>query len=236
MVYISSDWHGTSFEKIKELLGKVNFGEEDYLFVLGDIIDRGEHGVELIKSIMYEPNIRLIRGNHEQMLLACSFLFDEITEESLDAFNADKVGCLRIWQSNGAAPTISGLSKETPEMRKMILEYLEETPLYDTVSVGEKDFLLVHAGLGVDENGKINKLRECSEHDLLWTRPDLTTQYSTDFTTVLGHTPTYFYGDRYKGRILKTSTWIDVDTGAAIGLAPALLRLDDMKEFYLDEC
>ena len=92
MIYVSSDWHGVELKKIIELLKKADFSDEDFLFVLGDIIDRGEHGVELIKKIMFEPNIKLIRGNHEQMLLDCSFLFDEITDESMN-FARTLVGC-----------------------------------------------------------------------------------------------------------------------------------------------
>lgn len=234
MVYISSDWHGLSYEIIQKLFDKVNFSNEDFLFVLGDIIDRGEHGVELIKKIMFEPNIKLIRGNHEQMLLDCSFLFDEITDESIEAFDAEKMMALTTWQRNGAEPTINGLSKESVEMRKMILDFLEETPFYDTVSIGDEDFLLVHAGLSLDACGRICRLSECSLMDLIWTRPKLQTKYSYDFTTVFGHTPTYFYGEEYSGKILKTDTWINVDMGTAHGFSPCLLRLDDMKEFYLD--
>ena len=233
MIYVSSDWHGVELKKIIELLKKADFSDEDFLFVLGDIIDRGEHGVELIKYIMFEPNIKLIRGNHEQMLIACSFLFDEITEETVNDFTAEKMMALKNWQFNGGDATIKGLSKETPEMRKMILEFLEEAPFYDTVSVNDCDFLLVHAGLATDPCGKIYKLSENSVDDLLWTRPKLTTKYSYDFMTVLGHTPTSYYGEEYKGKILKTDTWINVDMGVAHGESPALLRLDDMKEFYL---
>ena len=76
MIYVSSDWHGVELYKIKRLLEMVNFSDDDFLFILGDIIDRGMHGVELIKYIMFEPNIKLIRGNHEQMMLDCSFLFE----------------------------------------------------------------------------------------------------------------------------------------------------------------
>lgn len=35
------------------------------------------------------------------------------------------------------------------------------------------------------------------------------------------------------GKILKTDTWIDVDVGVPYGNNPCLLRLDDLKEFYL---
>ena len=37
-----------------------------------------------------------------------------------------------------------------------------------------------------------------------------------------------------KGKILHTKTWIDVDVGVPYGNPPALLRLDDLKEFYLN--
>ena len=234
MIYVSSDWHGVELEKIKSLLEKVNFSDDDTLFILGDVIDRGEHGVELLKYIMFQPNIILIRGNHEQMLLNCSFLFDEITDESIKNVNVNHINELRVWQMNGGESTIDGLHKETPEMRKMLLEFIEETPFYDTVSVGEKNFLLIHAGLATDENGVFHKFSDSTEYDLIWARPNFYTEYSHDFTTICGHTPTHFYGHQYKGRILRRGTWIDIDVGAASGGTPAFLRLDDMAEFYLD--
>ena len=39
------------------------------------------------------------------------------------------------------------------------------------------------------------------------------------------------YGEGYRGKILKTRTWIDIDVGAGYGMEPVLLRLDDMQEF-----
>ena len=33
--------------------------------------------------------------------------------------------------------------------------------------------------------------------------------------------------------VLKTKIWIDIDVGGYLGNPPALLRLDDLKEFYL---
>jgi serine/threonine protein phosphatase 1 len=148
MIYVSSDWHGCPLEKIKELLAKANFGPKDFLFVLGDVIDRGEHSVELLKWLMVQDNVQLIRGNHEEMMLACSFLFDEVTKDSLDALSASKLKLLQAWQMNGGDATINALKKETPESRADILDFLSDTPLYDSVSICDKDFLLVHSGLG----------------------------------------------------------------------------------------
>ena len=61
--------------KFLQLLDKAGFGERDFLFVLGDVIDRGEHGVELLRWISRQPNVQLILGNHEAMMLACSAAF-----------------------------------------------------------------------------------------------------------------------------------------------------------------
>lgn len=70
--------------------------------------------------------------------------------------------------------------------------------------------------------------------DLLWTQPELTDEYYKNILTVLGHTPTFFFGDQYKDKIVRTETWLAVDMGAGFGREPVLLRLDDMAEFRMD--
>ena len=140
MVYVTSDWHGCPLERIQELLAKASFKEDDFLFVLGDVIDRGEHGVELLKFLMYAPNIELLMGNHEVFLLANAWLLDEVSEANLSAFGADKLNALRVWRRNGGQATIDALRRESAESRADILEYVRECPLYDTVSVGVSSF------------------------------------------------------------------------------------------------
>lgn len=231
MIFVSSDWHGCDPAKIQRLLTLADFSEEDSLFVLGDVIDRGAHGVALLKWLMLQPNAYLLRGNHEAMLLDAEWLFQPVTDETTDRISDENIRALSLWEMNGAEPTISALSEESPEDREEILEYLRDCPFYDTVSVGDRDFLLVHAGLGEYDVGK--RISDYTEHDLLWSRPSLDTHYSKNFITVIGHTPTHFYGSSNRGRMLKTPTWWNVDTGAAAGLSPMLLCLDDGREFYL---
>ncbi len=231
MIYVSSDWHGTPLERIKMLLDKCGFSSDDFLYVLGDVIDRGDHGVELLKWIMQQPNVQLILGNHEIMLLDCDFMFEEVTEENTYALSSLDIMSLRNWKANGAAPTIDGLANEPHEMRRAIVAYLKDAPLYEEVSIGDKDFVLVHAGLGGYEAGK--SIEEYSINDLVWTRPYYDTEYSEDFLTILGHTPTVFYGSKFKGRMMKTKTFYDIDTGASGGLDPMILCLDTLEEFYL---
>lgn len=71
MIYVSSDWHGCPLSTIQALLKQANFDEnKDFLFVLGDVIDRGEHSVELLKFLMNSPSAELLLGNHEAFMLA----------------------------------------------------------------------------------------------------------------------------------------------------------------------
>ena len=166
------------------------------------------------------------------MMLACSFLFQEITRQTIKGLSVGGFQALDLWRRNGGESTINALSKTSEAKRAEIFEYLRECPLYDTVSVGDKDYLLVHGGLGNYEEGK--KITDYSDGELLWARVFPSTRYSDKFITIVGHTPTYAYGGVCDGRIYKSETWINVDAGAAGGLAPALLRLDDMQEFYVD--
>lgn len=235
MIYCSSDWHGFPLGRIQELLDSAGFGEEDFLFVLGDVIDRnGDGGVELLRWLMMQPNVELLLGNHEAMLLSCGFLFEEVSEDSLRALDSKKMELLLNWVMNGAEPTIKALTKlhrEDPGEFADLLAYLRGAPLYDAVSLPSGDFILTHSGLGNFSREK--KISQYEAHDLLWNRPEIDEDYFDDMTVVFGHTPTRFYGMQ-GGRALRTRTWIDIDTGASGGERPMLLRLDDMREFYLE--
>ena len=233
MIYVTSDLHGR-FDCLKRLLDAAKFSDSDWLYIIGDVIDRnGDGGVSILKWMLVQPNVELLLGNPEGFLLANEWLFDEITEDSLDALHPRNLSSLSTWKRNGATPTIEALRQEDPETRADLLDYVKDCPLYDSVSVEGRDFLLVHGGLGNYRPDK--KIGEYTESELLWERPILTTRYSDDFTTLIGHTPTHFYGSEYRGRILTTDTWINIDTGAACGMTPCLLRLDDMREFYWNE-
>ncbi len=233
MVYVSSDWHGVPLESIQKLLSLAHFSDDDYLFVLGDVIDRGAHGIALVKWLMRQPNILLLRGNHEDMLLACDFLFREVTEDTANQLTPDDMSAYMTWKDNGASPTMAALLREPPESRAEIVDFLQDCPIYDAVTVNGQDYVLVHAGLG--NYAPDRPLAAYLPHEMLWVRPTWNETYSRDFLTILGHTPTGYFDRTRHGRILKTDTWWDIDTGAAGGGMPMLLCLDDLREYYSDE-
>ena len=232
MIYVISDIHGYTLEDFEELLEKAGFCDSDYCFILGDVIDRGDDGARILEWLLYQPNVQLILGNHEQMLLSCDFLFREITKDTLSSLSTEQMESLMHWRENGAEPTLKGLLALDVETRAEILDYLRESPLYDKIEVNGTRYILTHSGLGGFDSDK--DLSEYTETELLWNRPNVSDEYYHDAVCVFGHTPTHYWGAEHKGNILRTNTWIDIDTGAACGLAPTLLRLDDMKTFTLD--
>lgn len=236
-IYVTSDLHGLPLKELKRLLDSVSFSDADWLFILGDVIDReNDGGVEILEWLLTQHNVSLILGNHEAMLLSCRFIFEEITENNLDCLTPENWQLLTTYNQNGGDVTLKslkGLLRSRPDTLWDILDYLSEAPLYETVGVNNRDFLLVHSGLGNFHPTK--KLSDYTADELLWTRPEINEEYFGDVLTLFGHTPTVYYGTEHKGRILRHSTWIDVDVGVAFGNSPALLRLDDLKEFYLDK-
>ena len=68
--YVISDIHG-EYGKFMELLDIIHFSDEDILYVLGDVVDRGKNPVKTLLKMMEMPNVIPIAGNHEQMMLEC---------------------------------------------------------------------------------------------------------------------------------------------------------------------
>lgn len=233
MIYVTSDLHGCPPKDFFALLSRAGFADSDFLFVLGDVIDRGESGAELLLWMTGQPNVQLILGNHEAMLLSCKFLFDPVSDESLARLTPENMELMNTWLHNGGGPTLEGfrrLLKKDPELVEGILEYLEDAPLFESLTVNGGRYILTHSGIGGYRPGK--SLGDYPADAFLFARPELSDEYDPGATVIFGHTPTVYMSPEYKGRAIRTPTWINIDTGAAMGLSPMLLRLEDGKEFY----
>ena len=235
MIFATSDLHGYPLDSFLRLLEKAGFSPSDRLYVIGDVIDRnGDGGVAMLRWMKRQENVTLIRGNHEAMMLDYGFMFTgDVDLTALRKLNIRQQHDLMLWHENGCLATFENLNRlreEDPEELADVLDYVRSAPLYAEAAVPMKRFVLVHGGLRdfSPEKG----LEEYSAEDLVWTRPSVNERYWEDRLVILGHTPTQYYGE--KGRMFVTDTWVDIDTGAAAGGSPMLLRLDDMCPFYAE--
>jgi len=200
MKYVMSDIHG-NYEKYRAMLFLINFNEEDDLYILGDVVDRGEHGMKVLQHMMEHSNIIPILGNHELMAYQnLKWLAKEITEESLAGLGEDRMQHLLEWMGNGGGTTLREFRALSPEERQEILEYFREFWGFVEVEAGGWQYLLVHAGFETFEPDK--PLETYGLEELVWARMDVEKTYFKDRVIVFGHTPTRHFYAQKQGKLL----------------------------------
>lgn len=235
MIFAASDLHGFPLVRFQNGLQAIGFGEKDFLYILGDVVDRhGDGGAAMLRWLTLQRNIRLLMGNHERMMLSCAGMLCDASPERVKAMSPESLRAFLHWSDNGGTATLNGFAalKETdPACIPRILAYVSEAPLYKTLRVRGRDYVLTHAGLGNYAPDK--PIAAYTEDELLWNRPSLADEYSDGMMVVFGHTPTILFGTEYAGKIIRTRTWCDIDVNTAAHDQIAVLRLDDMREFYI---
>lgn len=231
--YVMSDLHG-NYKAYLHMLEKINFGENDRLYILGDILDRGKNPVSILLDVMERSNVTVLIGNHEVMAYEClRFLLQEITEESLLEITEDMIEKLLNWQQNGGTSTTDEFHKCDRETQEKLVEWIGNLELYEEIEVAGKTFILVHAGLGNFAPQK--ELWEYEMYELVWERPDYEERYYEDKYVVTGHTPTELIeGNEKPNHIYQANGHIAIDCGCNFPNGRlGCLRLEDMKEFYV---
>ena len=136
MTYAISDLHGR-VDLYREILEKISFCAEDTLYILGDIGDRNEGGIQIFKQVMDKPNIHMLMGNHEQMML------DAILHPNGISLNGDETN-EQLWFRNGGSITKKEYLAEPEGLQYEILQYIESLPLNIKLNVNGTEYLLVH--------------------------------------------------------------------------------------------
>lgn len=232
MIYVMSDLHG-NYDKYMAMLEKIDLKHSDTLFILGDVVDRGDAGIKILSDMMRRANVIPLLGNHE--LMAYSVLKKmnvEITEDNFDTqLSAKDMRIWLEWMSNGGETTQKEFTVANYSKRERILEYIEEFSLYETLSVDNRDFVLVHAGLKDFSPDK--PLEDYLIDDMLWDRCDYDRVYFKDKYLVTGHTPTFMIDESYRGKIYVKNNHIAIDCGVVYGEKLGCICLDSMEQYYV---
>ena len=233
MHYVMSDLHGC-YQEYREALEKINFNEQDTLYVLGDVVDRGPEPIKLLQDMMLRPNVLPVIGNHEYMALTVlKKLCVEITEENAENYlSAEDMTNYLNWSMDGGQSTIRQFQKLSAEERLDILDYLEEFALYEEVCAGGRDFVLVHGGLEPFVPGKA--LEDYALSEVIFKSPDYNKMYFDDRYLVTGHTPTLRLKGEQKGRIFEKNHHIAIDCGCVYGGRLGVYCLDNGQSWYVE--
>ncbi len=227
MTYCISDIHG-EYDLFMRLLEKIKFSDKDRLIVCGDVIDKGVASVRLAKEIFRLPNVYYIMGNHEYM-----FLKFYRTAMQSDALHFDAI--------------LARLQSYFPEDGYLLdwdtVDMLADLPYY----LEEKDFICVHAGVPMDEMGKVLPLEDASFEELVYDRrfkdPKVLPKESK--CVFFGHTPTTYITSKPKilvypkvdreqnSRNISDYCKVHLDTGASMSGVLGCFCVDTCQAFYV---
>lgn len=215
MIYVMSDIHG-NLKRFRNVMKQIDLKKEDHLYILGDCIDRCAHGVAILKEMHARPNVTILLGNHEHMML-----------EALTLQHPENL-YMRRWYRNGGNVTHARFKHCTKAYRAEVLDLIRQLPLNMEVTVNGVDYLLVH-GAPVGFSHMLND----RVMDAVWTRLECDDEMPAGKTVIFGHTPTRRYQDAQPMRVFFGNRMIGIDCGAPrLEGRLACLRLDDMKVFY----
>lgn len=224
MRYCISDIHGC-LRTFLALLEKLNLDKEnDTLYILGDLIDRGQDSAQVVQHVlnMREQGYTVIclRGNHEDFLLKAARLDDD--------------GAYWVVGGNGGMATLRSYGIEKSDIMifwnkipKTHQDFYKSLP----VILEEDDVVLVHAGLDFHLKNPIDDTRA---EVMMWDRDFVfDAAKMRGKTLITGHTP------RPSGEVFdsRNDAWVNIDGGAYFvnhnGLGYMLaLRLEDRELFW----
>lgn len=243
MNYVCSDIHG-QYDYFLDILEKINFSDEDHMYILGDVVDRGPDSIKLLQFIFDNDNMTLLIGNHEHLMIQ-SILYDDYEQYN-------------IWMNNKGETTLEQFEELKENEQKNILIDLFQSPLViPNLKIYDKNYYLTHAShllRKIDEPLLYCNANRDEIETAVWSRDyqnidtnmlsgrfaNLYSEHKNT-TMIIGHSPVFTCSYRRltsSGRPLISRACsghlINIDCGCARGLPLGCLRLEDMKEFYAD--
>lgn len=216
--YVISDIHG-QYDALMEMVKKIDFGYDDEMYIIGDLIDRGDKSIECIKWVMEQDNILTLLGNHELLFL--------------DNF---------IHNVDGIYSTVNEVRQNlSAEEINDIIRWIDDMPECKIINIDGKRFYLNHTQ-AVNPNYFKENLTDRMFPD--YDRYMSYYNYSVpNIISIFGHIPTMQmrqWNNQEKNNTIwsnKDNTIYDIDCGAGYpkqGGCLGCLRLNDMKEFYVN--
>ena len=216
-VFCCADLHGQgwAWDAIKNRLAP-----SDYLYFLGDAIDRGPDGVRIMQEILDRPNTTYIQGNHEQMMLdGMHGYYDEMS----------------LWIYNGGWSTQKVFSNMPDTDVESLLQEVKALPFYaEYTNPDGIKIIMTHSGYTFDMN---------DWYKMVWDRTHYYDEGVIPANTLIvhGHTPIPYLCHTIGEVIPEGMAWydnghkIDVDLGVHFTKKTCLLNLDTLEEEIIYE-
>lgn len=232
MIYLTSDIHGC-FKEFKKMLEYLNFGPEDYLYIIGDAVDRGPEPIPLFQFIMRQPNMELLMGNHEQGFLWNVYKNDSVLSDS---------EIREFWLSHGGQETWIQYMKLSEPEKQEIISWLKGLPFYKIVGKN----ILSHAGVfteGIVYDTLESLMAQQDSQKTLWVQKEFYGRplkfKDPEVRVFFGNTFSLIIRDDLGQPLDSTEIWDDgnrigLDCGYAFGGKMVMYCLDNDVVYYLN--
>ena len=246
-IYAVSDIHGY-YDLFTQGLEEIGFSNNDFLWCLGDAIDRGSDGIKLLQHIMNHDNMDMIIGNHELMMLNSVSSSGDPVCDGQDT---------TLWLSaNGGEVTYEHYISLSREEREALLAWLKQRYVIKTLDVEGRPYCLTHSFYNPNvENMRYSEMSYSNVWSITWSSiwredslthaEDIYPQY--DYTFINGHVSVQSIRLRQEPQAafsqlksIRHENVINIDGGCAIGHAAEIkngaifLRLDDLSEYPVE--
>ena len=224
MIYVCSDIHG-EYGLFLRLLEKIRFDATDEMIICGDVIDKGEGSVSLLKLISSHKNFTFIMGNHEYdflkyyraLMMNENSDYEKVLKKLQAYFPAD--GRLFNWD---------------------LADWLEGRPFH----LEREEFICVHSGIPVLQNNALMSAERATAEQLVYDRrfKDPKVLPVTDKCIFFGHTPSSYLTGEHKiitypklkyPKKVSDFTKIHLDIGSWLGGGVGCFCVDNLKEYYV---
>lgn len=238
--YCISDIHG-HYDNLMDFVDTLE--DDDKVYVLGDVIDKGEDSIKCLLYIMEDKRFEMLLGNHEYMMF--QYLADRKGFKSYPNMHEAWV------EWNEGFDTLYDYNVLPSKKREQIYEYIKNLPLnIPNVKVNGRTFYLVHSCPKDDNELKMEDVDYYEDYiyTYVWQRCSPADNFNMeDKIIVAGHTfIQYFFGNPYAEvkaifdyegkletdpKLISKAHYIDIDGGLATRSKTArliALCLDDL--------
>lgn len=246
--YAFSDLHGqyNLWDQIKNYIKPT-----DTVFCLGDCIDRGYCGLDILFEIFKFHNITLLKGNHEDLLEQIGY---EIYKNTVDDWwwQPSLYEYVDLWYANGGKKSYKHFLSLSKTKQIKLINKIKKLPTHiEYINKKDQKIYLCHAGRASKAREEITRhpFDLIATNNFIWDRShiykDSEKKWQNNEYCIHGHTPTHYmhYFDitfktkEKEGEILRYcgDHKIDIDLGSFETHRACLLDLDTFEPIYFKE-
>jgi len=186
-VLCSSDWHGCGIlaNKVLDYLKK-----DDVLYFLGDAIDRGDDGLEILIRLLDDPRVKFIKGNHENMMeKALPYIIQQLYEYNNIFTYEDE---FLEWKLNGGSTIINQFFDWSIKDLEDLYKKLTNLPLTLTYKNKKEQIIIM------EHSGYTPPFLK-NNHNPLWDRSHFNESWRDEQNVYIihGHTPVQYMKFEY---------------------------------------